>query len=272
MTKNRTYFLSIFIIIFLACSDSDEETSSDCGNNQQTQVNLVNAFPNISFDRPLDIQNAGDGTNRLFVVEQRGMMHVFENDRFVTDSSVFLDIRGRVFFDERQRGMLGMAFHPDYEINGFFYVFYLAQNPHRTIISRFEVRDDNPNQADTSSEFILLEIIHPDVLIDPDAFHGGGRIAFGPDGLLYIALGDAGPGGDASSNGQNTTTLFGSILRIDVDNPEGDLNYGIPMDNPFASNNTEIGRKYLRTDLEIPSGSVLKRLILFLTVETMVGI
>ncbi len=68
-------------------------------------------------------------------------------------------------------------------------------------------------------------------------FHGGGRIAFGPDGLLYIALGDAGPGGDASSNGQNTSTLFGSILRIDVDNPEGDLNYGIPPDNPFASNN-----------------------------------
>ncbi|MDA2918419.1 PQQ-dependent sugar dehydrogenase [Desulfobacterota bacterium AH_259_B03_O07] len=237
MTQKCKYSFALIIIIVLACSGSDDDTFDDSGGNQQSQFILVNAFPNISFDRPLDIQNAGDGTDRLFVVEQRGIIHVFENDPFVTDSSIFLDIRGSVFFDGSQRGMLGMAFHPDYEINGFFYVFYLAQNPNRTIISRFKARGDNPNQADASSEFILLEIIHPGVLVDPDAFHGGGRIAFGPDGLLYIALGDAGPGGDASSNGQNTSTLFGSILRIDVDNPEGDLNYGIPPDNPFASNN-----------------------------------
>jgi len=208
MTQKCKYSFALIIIIVLACSGSDDDTFDDSGGNQQSQFILVNAFPNISFDRPLDIQNAGDGTDRLFVVEQRGIIHVFENDPFVTDSSIFLDIRGSVFFDGSQRGMLGMAFHPDYEINGFFYVFYLAQNPNRTIISRLKARGDNPNQADASSEFILLEIIHPGVLVDPDAFHGGGRIAFGPDGLLYIALGDAGPGGDASSNGQNTSTLY----------------------------------------------------------------
>jgi glucose/arabinose dehydrogenase len=237
MSNQQKYLFLFLTLIMLACPESEDEEFNDSDVNQESQIRLINAFPGIIFNRPLDIQNADDETDRLYVVEQRGMIHVFENDPFVVDTSVFLDIRDRVFFDGRQRGMFGMAFHPNYENNRFFYVFYLAQNPNRTVISRFEVMEDNLNRADPNSELVLLEIIHPD-LLDSNTFHGGGRILFGPDGFLYIALGDAGPGPNTASNGQNTSTLFGSILRIDVDNPERDLNYGIPSDNPFASSNT----------------------------------
>jgi glucose/arabinose dehydrogenase len=190
---------------------------------------VTEAFPNLSFNRPVGIYHAGDGTNRLFVVSQQGQIRVFDNSESTTTSDVFLDISDMVLYGGEQ-GLLGLAFHPNFGSNGFFYVDYTADNPRRTVIARYTVSQGNPNQGDENSEQIILEVQQP------YANHNGGQIAFGPDGYLYVALGDGGSGGDPSGNGQNRSTLLGSILRIDVDSPSNGKNYGIPADNPFVGN------------------------------------
>ncbi len=127
-------------------------------------------------------------------------------------------------------GLLGLAFHPNYENNGYFYVNYTKASPvRRTLIVRFKVSSTNPDSADRSSSKILMEIVQP------YSNHNGGQLAFGPDGYLYIALGDGGSGGDPENNAQNRSSLLGKLLRIDVDQTQGSLNYSIPSDNPFAN-------------------------------------
>lgn len=199
-------------------------------NKVDAQIQLIQAFPNLSFTRPVDLQDPGDGSNRVFVLEQRGVIDVFENNMSVSDKSVFLDIQDRVNDRGNEQGLLGLAFHPDYASNGYFYVDYTADNPNHTVIARYSVDPDNPNKADPSSEQVVLEVDQP------YSNHNGGQIVFGPDGYLYIALGDGGSGGDPHGNGQNRSTLLASILRIDVDHPANGKNYGIPDDNPFAGN------------------------------------
>lgn len=144
-----------------------------------------------------------------------------------------MDIRDRVFFDGIQRGDPGVYFlYRDYNINGFFYVFYIAEKPQRTVISPYTGSNTDPDQADPGSELILFEINHG-AQIESETCQCGGQMSMGPDGYLYIALGVSG----VASNGQDTSNLFGSILLINVDNPQADLNYSIPPDNPFFSNN-----------------------------------
>lgn len=184
------------------------------------------AFPNLTFTSALDMQNAGDGSNRLFVVERAGRIKVFQNESSINLTKIFLDITDRVTAGG-ETGLLGLAFHPDYESNGYFYVNYTAPSPLRTVISRFSVSFTNPDSANKNSELILLEYNQP------YSNHNGGCIAFGPDGYLYIAAGDGGSGGDPQNNAQNITNLLGKIIRLDVDNPQPPLNYGIPSDNPF---------------------------------------
>ncbi len=199
-----------------------------------SQFELEIAFPNLSFNRPVDLQNAGDGSDRIFVVEQRGVIRVFENNSNTASATTFLDIRGRVDDADNEQGLLGLAFHPDYETNGYFYVNYIfdpGPGLDRTRISRFKVSDSNPNIAEPDSEFVLLEF-NQDF-----GNHNGGAIAFGPnDGHLYIAVGDGGSGGDPLNRAQDRRQLLGSILRIDVDNQDPDMNYAIPPGNPYAGN------------------------------------
>jgi glucose/arabinose dehydrogenase len=204
---------------------------SACGVQAQNEGDIAveRAFPSLGFDNPVDLQHAGDGSDRLFVVEQPGRIQVFDNDAAVTSTDTFLDITDRVTSGGEQ-GLLGLAFHPDYANNGYFYVDYTASGPSRTVISRFEVDPADPNRADANSEVVLLEVAQP------FGNHNGGQIRFGPDGFLYIALGDGGSGRDPEENGEDPTTLLGSLLRIDVDNPSGGLNYGIPAGNPFVGN------------------------------------
>jgi len=196
----------------------------------RAQYPIENAFPNLSFTRPVDLQHAGDGSERLFVVEQEGRILVFDNDPAVSGTKLFLDIRPRIDTRGNEEGLLGLAFHPEYASNGYFYVNYTATNPDRTVISRFEVSENDPDAADAGSETVLLEFAQP------YSNHNGGQVAFGPDGYLYIATGDGGSGGDPQNNAQNRSNLLGKILRIDVDNPEAGKEYGIPGDNPFAGN------------------------------------
>jgi glucose/arabinose dehydrogenase len=195
----------------------------------QGQTALQAAFPNLTFIQPVGIVSSGAGSNSLFVIEQPGIIRVFENLPTVATSTIFLDLSTRLLYGGEQ-GLLGLAFHPNYATNGYFYVDYVADNPRRTIIARYTVSTANPNQAQSDSELVLLEIAQP------FTNHKGGQLAFGPDGYLYIAMGDGGSGGDPFGNGQNKAVLLGKILRIDVNTPSGGRNYGIPADNPFVGN------------------------------------
>lgn len=210
-------FLISFILSFYGC------------NSSTAQLKIELAFPNLTFDQPVDIQSANDGTNRLFIVSQPGIIYVIENDAKTTTKKVFLDISDKVLYGGEQ-GLLGLAFHPNYKNNGFFFVDYTISNPRRTIISRFKVSSSNPDKADRNSEVILMEINQP------YANHNGGQIVFGPDGYLYISLGDGGSAGDPQNNAQNLKSHLGKILRIDVNNFSENKNYSIPPDNPFKGN------------------------------------
>ena len=186
------------------------------------------AFPHLSFERMTGLVHANDGTGRLWVLTQAGQVMVFPNDRDTTTSSVFLDIRDKASRQGNEEGLLGLAFDPGYADNGHFYVYYSAAGPRRSVVSRFSASSTDPNQADPSSELVLLEVDQP------FSNHNGGAILFGPDGYLYIALGDGGSAGDPLGHGQNTATLLGSILRIDVANATAQEPYRIPPGNPFA--------------------------------------
>jgi glucose/arabinose dehydrogenase len=182
--------------------------------------------------RPILLTHAGDGSNRIFVPTQQGVIHVFANDPGADKTTVFADLSDRVTYkdNENEEGLLGLAFHPKYKETGEFFVYYTSSKlkPHTSVISRFRVSKSDANKADAMFEEELMQIP------EPYWNHNGGTLCFGPDGYLYIALGDGGAADDPHGNGQNASTLLGSILRIDVDHKENGKNYAIPKDNPFA--------------------------------------
>ena len=168
------------------------------------------------------------GDNRFFVVEQRGTIRIIENGALQAGN--FLNIQSLTNFDGAEQGLLGLAFHPNYSTNRLFYVNYTSSSGGlHTVIAEFQTLAGNPNQADPSSQRILLTVAQP------FSNHKGGQLAFGPDHFLYLGLGDGGSGGDPLGNGQNLFVLLGKILRIGVDPPfTGGLQYAIPPDNPFV--------------------------------------
>jgi glucose/arabinose dehydrogenase len=176
------------------------------------------------FRAPLSINSAGDGSGRLFVVSQHGQIDIVWNGQPLAQP--FLDISDRTtpLQGYSERGLLGLAFHPRFAENGYFYVNYTDRSGD-THISRFSVSAQDPNRADPDSEIGLLFVQQP------YANHNGGDLAFGPDGYLYIALGDGGSAGDPQGYGQSINTLLGKILRIDVD---AALPHAIPPQNPFV--------------------------------------
>jgi glucose/arabinose dehydrogenase len=174
------------------------------------------------FVRPVDLVSAGD--DRLFVVEQRGQIHILDalGQKLPTP---FLNIQSRVNSSANERGLLGLAFHPDYAQNGYFYVNYTNSAGH-TRISRFSVNPGNPNTANPDSELVLLGVNQP------YSNHNAGDLNFGPDGFLYFGLGDGGSGGDPQQYSQNRQSLLGKMIRIDVNSGSP---YGIPASNPFIN-------------------------------------
>ncbi|MGZ6346641.1 MAG: PQQ-dependent sugar dehydrogenase, partial [Anaerolineales bacterium] len=175
-------------------------------------------------DHPVDIQNAGDGSGRLFIVEKSGRILIFTNNQLL--SQPFLDISGEVMSSGAEQGLLGLAFHPDYAQNGTFFVYYIDLNEN-SAVARFRVAPDDPNRADLASEVDMFQITQP----YPN--HNGGGMAFGPDGYLYIGSGDGGSEGDPNLTGQNLQTRLGKLLRINVDSGDTVI---IPPDNPFIGN------------------------------------
>ncbi|HUM45331.1 MAG TPA: PQQ-dependent sugar dehydrogenase [Chitinophagales bacterium] len=187
---------------------------------------VINAQPSITlqsigsgFTKPVDIANAGD--ERLFIVEQDGIIRILNTNG---TTSVFLNINPRVNSTGGEQGLLGLAFHPDYASNGYFYVNYI-NNDGDTRISRFSRNVNNPNLAVASSELILLTIDQP------FSNHNGGDLAFGADGYLYIGMGDGGSGGDPGNRAQDINNLLGKMLRIDVNSGAP---YSSPVSNPFV--------------------------------------
>lgn len=180
--------------------------------------------------RFMELTHAGD--DRLFAAAQIGKVFAFRNDRDVAESTLFLDITERVapWRKHNEEGLLGLAFHPKFEQNGYFYVYYSASDKDRTCrVSRFSISTDDPSCADEDSEVVLMEIDQP------FHNHNGGAIEFGGDGYLYIGLGDGGDRNDPLGNGQDLSTWLGAILRIDVDRETAGKRYAIPPDNPFIS-------------------------------------
>ncbi len=201
----------------VACSSGAEPTPGGNGSVDLRLVEVAGTFVSPVYV----IAPAGDP--RLFIVEQAGRIRIVENGQLV--SAPFLDIAARVG-GGGERGLLSMAFHPQYRTNGFFFVYFTGTNGDIRV-ERFTV-SANPNVVNAASAKVILTVPHP------RGNHNGGLAMFGPDGMLYLGLGDGGGGGDPDRNGQNENTLLGSLLRIDVDS--GDP-YAIPPNNPFASRN-----------------------------------
>jgi glucose/arabinose dehydrogenase len=201
--KTRLFLLSILCSYFGYSQDIDLELFAE------------------GFDRPTEIAHAGD--DRLFVVEQTGHIKILHPDGSVNETA-FLDVSDLIS-DGNEQGLLGLAFHPDYEDNGYFYINYTnTTDVGNTVIARYSRSASDPDVADPSSALILLTIEQP------FSNHNGGGLRFGPDGYLYTGTGDGGSGGDPNGNGQNINVLLGKMLRLDVD---ADAPY-IPAGNPFV--------------------------------------
>jgi glucose/arabinose dehydrogenase len=229
------------VAAFTACAGVASAQDALPGNPQDALATFSVILQRASgLATPIGLAHAGDGSNRLFVVEQAGCIRFYLNGAVVgapcgQAGARFLDIRSKVTAGG-ERGLLGLAFHPQYAANGFFFVYYTsvanaappARNTGDIVIARYSVTAD-PNVADPASERILLVIPH-----SINGNHNGGQLSFGPDGFLYAAVGDGGGGDDPFEAGQDLSQLLGKLLRIDVNEPNPPF-YRIPPTNPFVS-------------------------------------
>src|SRR5216684_3777106 len=236
MSGRPRFLCQISSVVFLMLLVSGCGGSGSFSTTPPAGPSIIALAPFVNgFSGPTDFQSPDDGSGRIFIVQQTGTIRVISGGSLLTSS--FLDITSKVNFDGAEQGLLGLAFHPSYSQNRRFYLNYdrLSSGQIQTVIAEYQASTD-PNVADPASERILLTVDQP----FPN--HKGGQLAFGPDGFLYIGLGDGGSGGDPLGNGQNRQTLLGKILRIDVDHADTGIQYAIPVDNPFVggSNRGEI--------------------------------
>jgi len=170
-------------------------------------VEVERVFPDLSFEEMTNLAQPDDTSDLIFITEQGGVIHSFSTST-PQQANVFLDITDRVNRGGNEEGLLGLVFDPDYQENSHFYVYYSAVDPTRSVLSRFSLDQENTEVADPESEVIIMEVEQP------YSNHNAGQLAFGPDGYLYVALGDGGSAGDPLGNGQNLTTLLGSICVL----------------------------------------------------------
>ena len=194
-----------------------------------SHLTVRNAFPNINLTQITDIRHANDGSDRLFLVQQTGIISVITNDSNTSTIDTFLDITD-LTTASGERGLYSIAFHPNFANNNYIYVHYTGINSGDTTVSRFTVDASNPNSVDPSTALTIFSAPQPFPI------HNGGSILFGPDNFLYIMYGDGGEQGDPNSLAQNRSNPYGSILRLDINNPSNGENYGIPSSNPYAGN------------------------------------
>ncbi|MPR34405.1 PQQ-dependent sugar dehydrogenase [Salmonirosea aquatica] len=227
LSIQKSIALSAFFLL-IACGNSQDDGSGNVVTPDPSGAatyKVTEAFPGLKFNDPVELVNAKDGSNRLFVVEQAGTIRFFDAGQKPTSSTLFLDIKNKVK-SGGEMGLLGLAFHPNFKTNGYFFVNYTRDNPRESVVARYKVNDPASGVADPQSETILL------TYAQPYSNHNGGSVHFGPDGYLYVSTGDGGSGGDPQNNAQNLGLLLGKILRLDV-NATDRGTYGIPADNPF---------------------------------------
>ena len=214
-----TFILLVFSLLPACRLSSGGEPGPTGSTPGSAVIETVAAFVNLVFDRPVALVQAPGDDTRWFIVEQAGRVRVFDNMPAVAASSVFIDITDRVV-SGGERGLLGIAFHPDFAVNGQVFLSYTGGVNLESRVSRF-TSDDGGLTLNANSEVVLLRVPQP------FGNHNGGHIAFGPapDNYLFIGLGDGGSGNDLNNNAQNTENLLGAILRIDVD---GGFPYAIP--------------------------------------------
>jgi glucose/arabinose dehydrogenase len=217
--------IAVLILLFPACSSSKTSTQPPTTPSGPAPQLLLSPFVS-GLASPVDLQMPDDGTGSFFVAEQPGTIRIIDHGNLL--ATPFLDIHTKVDFSG-EKGLLGLAFHPNFKQNRRFFVNYVFNGASQSRIAEYLASSTNANLGDPTSERILLTVSQP----FPN--HKGGQLVFGPDGFLYIGFGDGGSEGDPLGNGQNKQTLLGKMLRIDVDHTTGSLPYGIPADNPFAS-------------------------------------
>ena len=215
------------------------------------KIALQPVFPKLTIDRPVWLGESPDNSGRLFIVAQAGSIYIIKKGSDGSGAREFFNIENRQPYFDNEDGLMSIAFHPGFKTNGLFYVYYNQKNPgddheppqsfpFRSIVSEFKVSATNQDRADLASERVLLSVPQP------YGNHKGGEVAFGPDGYLYLGLGDGGFGGDPLGSGQSTSTLLAKMLRIDVNSRsttgwggnQTTLPYGIPQDNPFVGHPT----------------------------------
>ena len=206
-------------------ADASETPAPTSGPLPSVRAEVV--FPGVSFDRMVFLTHPEGIPDRLYLVLQPGRIMAFDNVQNPSTPQTFLDIRDRVSDRGNEEGLLGLAFDPDYGNNGYFYVYYSAASPRRSVIARYHAPPGS-DRVDPSTEKVIMEIDQP------FSNHNGGQVTFGPDGYLYVGLGDGGSGGDPRGHGQNLRTLLGTILRIDVSALDQTGSYTVPNDNPFV--------------------------------------
>ena len=196
-------------------------------------LDLKVAFPELKFERELWMEEAPDGSKRFAVVQQGGKVFLLPPSGKTQDMKSLLDISDRKPWVQNEEGLLAFAFHPQFKTNGLFYIYYSQQAPKRSVLSEIRVSKDDPDKADLATERIILEIPQP------YWNHNGGAVLFGPDGYLYLSLGDGGAAADPHNVGQSGHHLLAKILRLDVNSRTGNLPYGIPRDNPFVGKDSK---------------------------------
>jgi len=221
---NRAGWIVLLAVCLLVVGCGSIEHTNPIPSPGEISLQLVAS----GLTAPLDLEPPNDGSVRLFVVEQGGAIRILQNGALLPQP--FLNISNKVIF-QGEMGLLGLAFHPGFQTNRKFYVNYVrnAGGQFQSVIAEYLASVTNPNQSDPASERILLTINQ----VSNFTNHKAGQLAFGPDGFLYFGLGDGGGGGDPFRHGQDTQTLLGKVLRIDVDGSSPGLPYRIPADNPF---------------------------------------
>ena len=203
------------------------------------QLTFEPVHKNLTFKEPIQVLYDGVDGENMYVVEKDGVVYKVSNESSATEKAKVMDITDRVVVKNSEEGLLSLTFHPNFKDNNLLYVWYTANNPdsrkNNMLLSSFKVTEDGV--VDKTSETIIMTVKQP------WGNHNGGTVLFGPDGKLYLSIGDGGSGGDPHGNGQNKNTLLGTVIRIDVDHTSGGKAYSIPSDNPF------VGEKNTREEI-----------------------